>query len=238
MTSFVKIPTALLDDFRLTPRALALWIHIRRTTWENLTRLCFQSAATIDQAIRHAPEKGDPRNLSSAFKHAQRELRDAGYLVAKARPGWSSLRWAISPGADGELELRELVRRGYITAGQLEDTLRRQRRPGGSLRADSARGRDAFDPQGRALATHETEDNAQGGKAGKANQGAMTNRSLETSISGSPESTWRQDSQRADRFVRRERVSGSCTEEPSAADERSTAGDFGESVPNEDLPCR
>lgn len=118
---FVRLPNALLDA-PLSNAALRLWALIRRRNGEREYRGCWESAATL--AGRLGPEG---RWLSSRFRAAQRELLACGLLIVRRRgPGQSALRWALGPGADGELELVALRDRGVIAEAEYRDALARR----------------------------------------------------------------------------------------------------------------
>lgn len=143
--SYVMVPDRLRRDPRVTPLALALWMHIRART-HNLKRLCYESGESIGMHMEHRPAVSTAHGQSSGFKRVQRELLDAGYLVNKRRPGTTTLRWAILPGADGERELQTLVEKGHILPVDARLALERQRDTTFAVGRRKTRGRAIGDP--------------------------------------------------------------------------------------------
>ncbi len=111
---FVKVPNALLDNPEMPDRALRLWVLVRQYNGEKLQE-CWASAATLDGRMKtHRRRSPNSQRESSRYKLAQRYLIGRGLMVVVRRLGRTSLRWALSPGVDGELELNELTRLGKI----------------------------------------------------------------------------------------------------------------------------
>jgi hypothetical protein len=119
---FVIVPNALLDDAGLPDRALRLWISVRRFNGEGEFKACWASAAYLDAGMRahgrrrtKAPAGRDHPETPWAYKVAQRALIERGLMVVRRGPaGRSARRWALRPGADGDMELNDLRDRGEI----------------------------------------------------------------------------------------------------------------------------
>ncbi len=133
---FVKLPNEFLDDASLPDRAVRLWACVRQRNGETDCKGCYESAISLNGRMcahgrRLLPNQHNGgakgQHISSAFKRAQRALVDRGLLLVLRRgPGQTALRWALSPGADGELELGELLKRGVIGEQEFQATRARQ----------------------------------------------------------------------------------------------------------------
>jgi len=128
---FVRTPHDLVRDPQLSANAFRLWSLIRARTGEQL-QACWESAASLQRYI--SPPRRSSRTLpnstpsiSTQYKRAQKELLERGLLVTVRRGiGRSSLRWAISPGLHGELELKDLFDRGAIDDQTFADVRSKQ----------------------------------------------------------------------------------------------------------------
>ena len=123
------VPNLLLHYHSLLPdRALRLWILIRQRNGEgDKFKGCWESITKLDGRMdKNLRRRKNAERESWRTKKAHRCLVALGLLVVKRRTGTSSIRWAIQPGAKGDLELEELHRRGEI-GDQLHQELRFQR---------------------------------------------------------------------------------------------------------------
>ena len=121
MRGFVKTPHDLLRDPTLPSDAIRLWQLIRQRNNETEYKACWEGAASLSDYLpsrhRRRPRALGPRpsSASSKYKAANRELTARGMLVVVRRgTGQTALRWALLPGAEGELELGNLLDRGEI----------------------------------------------------------------------------------------------------------------------------
>ena len=115
---FVMVPISLIRCPDLSDTAIRLWALVRGRNGEKEFKGCFESAARMSQALRPR-QRTRCRVLTSevptCFKRAQQQLLSHGLLVVKRRgTGKTALRWALVPHAHGDIELRELFRRGDI----------------------------------------------------------------------------------------------------------------------------
>jgi hypothetical protein len=119
---FVKVPHDLLENPRLSANAKLVWAWIRKSNGERDFQPCWKSLTTLDRETHSATPSG---YVSSRLRRALRELRRAGLLVVKHHKGTSADRWALNPGAKGEIELSWLLRRGDIGDQLYLETLAR-----------------------------------------------------------------------------------------------------------------
>lgn len=127
---FVKVPHDLLQNARLSADAVRVWAWIRKSNGEDKFQACWKSLTTLDREIYGPTPSG---YVSSRLRRALRELREAGLLVVQHRKATSAYRWALSPGAHGEMELNALLDRGDIGEQLRLETL--ARRPRGAVPA-------------------------------------------------------------------------------------------------------
>jgi hypothetical protein len=114
---FVMAPVMLVRSAFLSDTAFWLWCLIRARNGENTMRGCFESANSLASYLFPHRRPKDLRSacIPSRFKKAQQALRMSGLLIVRSRGAPKpSLRWAILPGAFGEIEATSLYDRGDI----------------------------------------------------------------------------------------------------------------------------
>ena len=113
---WVKAPGDMLRDAELSDRAMRLWLLIRGRNGEEEFKGCWESGRNLALNLVCGGAKRQLRGTGDwRFKTASAELVGKGLLVVRrSGPGRPASRWALGPGAHGDLELNDLFQRSLI----------------------------------------------------------------------------------------------------------------------------